>query len=143
MFATNNASQNDMMKSINLQIESNKVVYELVYDKIHLYSNNKLQKFKSEMNFQVNFLSKFQRKYAIDVIEKMFVCYVKNTNFSQDSLNHFSHSYLLSKINNIDFVSTQNVFEFHNLKNEISSYLFTENFLDLSLSNFRFTGKYF
>jgi len=140
MFATNFENQSDVIKSINLHIDTSRVIYELVYDRIKIYSNNYIQKHKNDNNILTNFLSKLQRRYSIDVIEKLYLTYIKNTNFSAEN-DHFFHSYLFCKNNNIDLIVSQNIFEFNNLKNELLHYLYYDNCIDISFSNFRFTCK--
>ena len=138
MFATNNI--NDLLKSINLQIDPNKVIFELVVDKLNLLSNNQLQKSKNELIIQTNFLSKLQRRYSIDLIEKFYVIFIKNTNYSADYLNFFSHSYLVSKNNYTNLMASHNIYEFNNVKNELLQVMYYDHSIDLSISTIRFTG---
>ena len=142
MFATN-VNQSDLLKSLNLQIDPNKVVFELVCDKLKLLSNNKLQKLKNDISLSTNFLYKLQRKYSIDVMEKFFVMYIKNTNYSLDFLNSYSHSYIVSKNNNSNLLASQNIYEFNNIKNEIVRYLYYDYLIDMSVTSCRFLGNYF
>jgi hypothetical protein len=140
MFATNNENQSDALKSIDLQVDLNKVVCEIVYDKMQIKSNNYVQKQKNDVNVLTNFISKLQRKYSIDIIEKLYLIFIKNTNFSTECIGHFSHTYLITKLNNNDLIASQNIYDFNNIKNELQMYLFNEDSVDLSFSNFRFIG---
>jgi len=140
MFATNNENQSDALKSIDLQIDLNKVICEIVCDKMQIKSNNYVQKQKNDVNVLTNFISKLQRKYSVDIIEKLFLIFIKNTNFSTEHIGHFSHTYLITKLNNMDLIASQNIYEFNNLKNELQIYLFHEDSVDVSISNFKFIG---
>lgn len=142
MFVTNNENQSDALKSIDLQIEPNKVICEILNDKLKIRSNNYIQKLKNDVNFLNNFISKLQRRYSIDIIEKLYVIYIKNTNFTTECINHFSHTYLLTKLNNTDLVSSQNIYEYNNLKNELLINLYHEDSVDISIYNVIFIGKH-
>ena len=57
MIATNSLID-DQLKLINLNIDPNKVIYELIVDDFKLLSNNKLQKLKLDSQISSNFIYK-------------------------------------------------------------------------------------
>ena len=131
MIATNSLID-DQLKLINLNIDPNKVIYELIVDDFKLLSNNKLQKLKLDSQISSNFIYKIHRKYSIDIMEKLFLLYIPNTNYYSDSQKTFSHTYLLSKCNQSDYMMSQNIYDLKNITNEIIEKYYKINLLDSS-----------
>jgi hypothetical protein len=153
VFAPHYINQKEILKYVRLNIEPEKVIYELVADKFEILSNNKVTAMKTDSTICNSFIYKINRKFNIDLLEKDFLVYVPNTNYgnfegligsggssSQGKFsNFFNNTYMLSKINISESIYLNQIFDMKILKRSILSQIIgihADSILDCSVQSF-------
>jgi hypothetical protein len=141
MLAPNYMNKKDMLEYSRLNIDPNKVVYELVSDNIGLLTNNKLNKLKGDSSICNNFIFKIQRRFYTDLLEKDFITYIPNTNLSNSDNGIYNNTYLINKNNLSECVYLNKVFDIKRVKVDLLHNILNCNvIIDKEVQSFRFVS---
>ncbi len=119
---------------IDLNIDSNKVIYELIVEK-------KIEVLKFSEFDNLNFIKNFQNKSNFDIKNKYILLYLKNTNFFQSKHieNFINNTFLVNKSEIIQNLLINSIYNIETIHNEaINLFKFSNNNIYNSMNQFDF-----